>query len=284
MKRISLSVWGVAILLLLSLTAFAAVPNWAPNTTYATGALVMFNGVEYQCIQAHTSEVGWEPPVVPALWQPVSGTPAPTPTPTATPNPTATPGGTPTPTPKPSSTPTPTPKPTATPKPTPTPTPGGGGSGTTRTGVYITFYGWPDNSPPGNAIAYPGTFHNVATTGGSRANPSTYASDAKDGEFAVGTIIYVPFLKKYFVNEDECTGSGPPIAGTGNCEADWEKKHQYHVDLWLGGKGVNTNTVLNCEDSLTGFGTIIVNPDSNRPVDTTPILSSSGVCEKLSPF
>src|SRR5438477_2350442 len=91
------------------------VPAWQPNTAYAVGALVMFNNVEYRCIQPHTSQVGWEPPNVPALWQPVSGTPAPSPTPTPTPAPT------PTPTPKPTPTPTPAPSPT----PTPTPTPSG---------------------------------------------------------------------------------------------------------------------------------------------------------------
>ena len=49
------------------------IPQWQPNTSYAIGALVMCKGVEYQCIQVHTSEVGWEPPNTPALWQPVSG-------------------------------------------------------------------------------------------------------------------------------------------------------------------------------------------------------------------
>src|SRR5262249_19929357 len=67
------------------------IPNWAPNTAYAVGALVMYQGVEYKCIQAHTSQVGWEPPNVPALWQPVSGSPSPTPTGTPTPQPSATP-------------------------------------------------------------------------------------------------------------------------------------------------------------------------------------------------
>lgn len=64
------------LLLLVCLTSAVmaqAVPNWAPNTSYSVGALVMYNGVEYRCIQAHTSLVGWEPAVVPALWQPVSG-------------------------------------------------------------------------------------------------------------------------------------------------------------------------------------------------------------------
>lgn len=54
-------------------TSAQSIPQWQPNTYYAVGALVMYNGVEYQCIQAHTSEVGWEPPNTPALWQPVSG-------------------------------------------------------------------------------------------------------------------------------------------------------------------------------------------------------------------
>ena len=114
-------------------------------------------------------------------------------------------------------------------------------------------------------------------------------SDAKDGEFKVGQLIYVPFLQKYFINEDECTGSGPPVAGTGNCEADWEKKKEFHVDLWLGGNPPGNETdSLNCEDSLTSSGpvaTIIVNPPSNEPVDSTPIFNSNtNACEKLTPF
>jgi Carbohydrate-binding module family 5/12/Glycosyl hydrolases family 18 len=83
---------GIILCLALHLAAFAqTIPNWAPNTAYAAGALVMYQGVEYKCIQAHTSEVGWEPPNVPALWQPVSGSPTPTPTPTPAPTPTPSP-------------------------------------------------------------------------------------------------------------------------------------------------------------------------------------------------
>src|SRR5215831_3972703 len=71
------SVVVLSICLLLSLaslpTLAQSIPTWQPNTAYAVGALVMFNGVEYKCIQAHTSQVGWEPPNVPALWQPVTG-------------------------------------------------------------------------------------------------------------------------------------------------------------------------------------------------------------------
>jgi hypothetical protein len=44
-------------------------PAWAPNTAYAVGARVTYSSVNYQCLQAHTSIVSWEPPNTPALWQ-----------------------------------------------------------------------------------------------------------------------------------------------------------------------------------------------------------------------
>lgn len=47
------------------------IPAWQAWTHYNVGDEVTFNGVTYRCIQAHTSEPGWEPPNVPALWQPV---------------------------------------------------------------------------------------------------------------------------------------------------------------------------------------------------------------------
>jgi hypothetical protein len=45
----------------------AATP-WVVGKAYAVGAVVTFNGSVYQCIQAHTSQSDWTPPVVPALW------------------------------------------------------------------------------------------------------------------------------------------------------------------------------------------------------------------------
>ncbi|GII96259.1 chitinase [Sinosporangium siamense] len=53
----------------------AAAPAWAPNTAYAKGAIVSYNGVDYECVQPHTSLTGWEPPNVPALWKPSTGNP-----------------------------------------------------------------------------------------------------------------------------------------------------------------------------------------------------------------
>src|SRR5258708_3217306 len=149
MKRTYLFVLSLVIVIVFCLAPVAAsaqtVPNWAPNTAYSIGALVMFNGQEFKCIQAHTSQVGWEPPNVPALWQPVSGTPSPTPTPAPTP--------------------TPTPKPT----PTPAPTPSGGcfspwsatqiytaGMTAHLNGINYTGKFWSQNQSPANHNGGPG--------------------------------------------------------------------------------------------------------------------------------
>ncbi|MEN3533686.1 glycosyl hydrolase family 18 protein [Microbispora sp. ZYX-F-249] len=53
--------------------AVLAYAAWAPNTWYAVGARVTYNGTDYECIQAHTSLTGWEPPIVPALWKALAG-------------------------------------------------------------------------------------------------------------------------------------------------------------------------------------------------------------------
>jgi chitodextrinase len=77
MRRFAL-IRGACLLLLLSVMAFAqTAPAWQPNVAYTVGALVSYNTVTYKCLQSHTSQVGWEPPNVPALWQLVSGTPPP---------------------------------------------------------------------------------------------------------------------------------------------------------------------------------------------------------------
>ncbi|ATB35642.1 chitinase [Cystobacter fuscus] len=47
-------------------------PAWAPGVAYAQGARVSYGGGSYECLQAHTSLLGWEPSAVPALWKAVS--------------------------------------------------------------------------------------------------------------------------------------------------------------------------------------------------------------------
>ncbi|HKX31330.1 MAG TPA: carbohydrate-binding protein [Blastocatellia bacterium] len=47
--------------------------SWVAGTAYPLGAQVLYQNNLYQCRQAHTSQVGWEPPNVPALWRAVDG-------------------------------------------------------------------------------------------------------------------------------------------------------------------------------------------------------------------
>src|SRR5579872_1106388 len=99
MKNSLLVTATVVAVLVLAVTASAAtvscsgVSAWSPNSVaYSVGQLVTYNGSEYKCIQAHTSQAGWDPADVPALWSLVGTCSAgATPTPTATAKPTATP-------------------------------------------------------------------------------------------------------------------------------------------------------------------------------------------------
>ena len=186
----------------------------------------------------------------------------------------------------PSSTATPTATGTSTTISTPTPTSTTTGGTTVKT-VYVTFYGFPDNSCQTenqhtcNDIAYPKsggfpTKHDIATEGsGTYDDPVTYAgagdNNGNGGPVKPGTIIYVPYLEKYFVMEDQCA----------ECTTDWNSGHNWHVDLWMGSNMFNGgNVIINCEDQLTvdngvpGTGRIIVNPPSNLAVDTTKMFTN----------
>jgi hypothetical protein len=154
--------------------------------------------------------------------------------------------------------------------------------------VYITWYGFNDNScqietqHDCNTIAFPKSDgwkvpHDIATEGkGTYADPSSFATAARDSgspaEFAPGTRIYVPEVRKYFVMEDQCY----------ECGKEWFGSHKsYHVDLWMGPSyGSDSNALNDCEDALTlgdpgkGTGTIIANPAADLPVDTTPLFTN----------
>ena len=43
-------------------------PEWAANTAYDAGYKVQYGGKLWRCVQAHTSQNGWEPEKTPALW------------------------------------------------------------------------------------------------------------------------------------------------------------------------------------------------------------------------
>ncbi|MEV0588133.1 discoidin domain-containing protein [Nonomuraea sp. NPDC050310] len=43
--------------------------TWRSGTVYAVNSQVVYGGVTYRCLQAHTAQAGWEPPAAPSLWQ-----------------------------------------------------------------------------------------------------------------------------------------------------------------------------------------------------------------------
>lgn len=45
------------------------IDKWAIGTAYYTGDLVMDGEQEYECVQPHASQEGWEPHATPALWK-----------------------------------------------------------------------------------------------------------------------------------------------------------------------------------------------------------------------
>lgn len=49
-------------------TGIPAAIAWAAGQTIKVGDLRTYAGKTYRAIQAHTSQVGWEPSAVPALW------------------------------------------------------------------------------------------------------------------------------------------------------------------------------------------------------------------------
>lgn len=55
-----------------ALTSVELYPKWEADTDYAKDGRDRYDGILYRCIQPHTSQEGWEPPNVPALWARVS--------------------------------------------------------------------------------------------------------------------------------------------------------------------------------------------------------------------
>ncbi|KAI1310176.1 hypothetical protein F5Y03DRAFT_347164 [Xylaria venustula] len=130
--------------------------------------------------------------------------------------------------------------------------------------VKTTFYGVPDNDPPGSdAIAYSCSSRGAHAGGtGTYSDPLTFASK-EGGSYAQCEIVYSPYLKKYIRNEDICAGC---------TDGDW-------TDVFTGNSQDGGDAQVNCEDKLTpdAAQSVIRSPATNLEVDTTP-LWSSGTC------
>ncbi len=115
---------------------------------------------------------------------------------------------------------------------------------------------------------YPAAFHNIATEGtGAVDDPITLAANKK--AFPVGTLIYIPTFKKYFVFEDKCPRCG------------YSKTKPLHIDLFQGPSvGGNARSLSQCARKMNAHNiSIIVSPDHDLPVEITPFLTSKGLCK-----
>ena len=125
----------------------------------------------------------------------------------------------------------------------------------TITGVTHTFYGFPDNDPPGPAIAKDCGRGYIAGGTGTYSDPVTFAS--AEGEFNSCEIIYDPYIQKYLRYEDHCA----------DCTVNW-KRGVVHIDIWTGNNSLSGgDDQINCEFALTtGPQTIVRGPRVDLPV------------------
>ncbi|HTV72567.1 MAG TPA: 3D domain-containing protein [Candidatus Acidoferrales bacterium] len=131
----------------------------------------------------------------------------------------------------------------------------------------ITLYDAQSNAPGNQAYVAYGVLHfcgdaclqagvnpcyPVAGGSGTASDPITFAADPTI--FPPGSQVYVPFLSRYFIMEDDCPG----CAGS------------EHMDLWL---GIGTTAIMTaCATSLSGHQIpIIQHPPPDLPVVTTPL-------------
>jgi hypothetical protein len=148
----------------------------------------------------------------------------------------------------------------------------------TNVQAFMTLYGYVDNSPPGTDIAHP-CLHPQAGGTGTYADPITFATDV--AELGWCQIIYVPYMQRYFIHEDECS----------QCDQTWNSLHLYRFDMWAGGDASSLvqpgrSALLGCESTWTRANTptdpnnptIEIDPPSNLPVVTAPIFNPPTSC------
>ena len=143
--------------------------------------------------------------------------------------------------------------------------------------AYLTGYSYWDNSPPqSRAIARP-VLHQEAGGAGSYEDPVTIAvghrieSGKQTLDFPVGTLFYIPRLKKYALVEDVCGDGDMPQLGPchiGRNGMPW-------LDIYIGGDGTSAGQAERCTRQITELQPVIIHPAPGRDVDPGPIVETS---------
>lgn len=139
--------------------------------------------------------------------------------------------------------------------------------------AYVTGYSYWDNTPPGTVdISHPSR-HQFAGGMGTFSNPITLAVGHQiiEGEdildFPVGTVFYLPRLRKYAVVEDTC-GDGP-TPQNGPCHTG--KKGLVWLDIYVDGISADKAVSDACMQDITGIQPIIMDPGPNMSVVVGPV-------------
>lgn len=134
----------------------------------------------------------------------------------------------------------------------------------TQANVEVTYFGYPDNSPPGPGISFScGRRGLIAGGNGTYGDPVTFSA-AAGGDFQDCEIIYLPYVQKYARYEKDCD----------QCKTDWDKNQKTHIALWLGSNSINGgDALINCEKNLAtdGLQTIVRHPGSHLEVNALPL-------------
>jgi len=273
MKRLlSLALAALVVATLLAGATVGAAPKqadrgaWAPGVAYAVGDTVTYNGVVYKCLQAHTSQTGWEPPNVPALWQAI-GTPTPgggaaTNTPTRTNTPAAA-----------TSTPTRTPTRTNTPAgatntPTRTNTPAAATNTPTRTNTPAVATNTPTRTPTSSGAAcWPAWDANTAYNGGAQVSyngvnyQAAYWTQGQRPDLYSGP-----------------AGSGQPWIPMGACGGGAATNTPTRTNTPSGATATPTRTPTSVPSGGVNYNAApYVMPRDNNPPDITAVINATGV-------
>jgi len=70
MKMKKIMFVSMALLMVIgSIGTVLAADDWTTGASYSIGDIVTYQGTDYECVQPHTSQAGWNPVAVSALWQ-----------------------------------------------------------------------------------------------------------------------------------------------------------------------------------------------------------------------
>jgi hypothetical protein len=153
------------------------------------------------------------------------------------------------------------------------------------TSFYLTGYSWWDNTPPGSSTISRPVIHKKAGGTGTYSDPVTLAvghtitDSGRDVlDYAAGTRMYIPKLRRYVIVEDSCGDGDTPQDGPCHIGHDTHDGWVPWIDVYVDGKGASKPESDACMKHIQGVTTVIMDPSPNYVVAPGPI--SDGECRE----